>query len=95
MNLARIQIPQIGEFETIDSALKSLPKKAPKKRDPEPEEPSREEVVEIEEETDRFRAERAESETALMREELEKTKGQLAAAGPVDRAASQDKQNEI
>ena len=95
MKLARIQIPQIGEFETIDSALKSLPQKVPKKRDPEPEEPSSEEVLEIEVETDRVRAERAESETALMREELEKTKEQLADAGPVDRAASQDKQNEI
>ena len=95
MKLARIQIPQIGEFETIDSALQSLPSKAPKKRNPEPEEPSSEEVLEIEVETDRVRAERAESETALMREELEKTKEQLADAGPVDRAASQDKQNEI
>ena len=95
MNLARLQIPQIGEFETIDSALKSLPKKAQKKRDPEPEELSSEEVVEIEAETDRVRAERAEGEVVQVREELEKTKGQLAAADPVDRAASQDKENQI
>ncbi len=95
MKLALIQIPQIGEFETIDSALKSLPPKPPKKRDPESEEPSREEVLEIEVETDRVRAERAEVETAQMRKELKETREQLASAGPVDRAASQDKQNEI
>ena len=95
LSLAKIQMGQNGPFETIDSALQSLPSKAPKKRNPEPEEPSSEEVLEIEVETDRVRAERAESETALMREELEKTKEQLADAGPVDRAASQDKQNEI
>ncbi len=95
LSLAKIQMGTNGPFETIDSALKSLPQKVPKKRDPEPEEPSSEEVLEIEVETDRVRAERAESETALMREELEKTKEQLADAGPVDRAASQDKQNEI
>ena len=94
MNLARIQIPQIGEFETIDSALKSLPPKLPKKRNPEPEEPSREEVVEIETETDRFRAERAEVEVVQVREELEKTKGQLAAAGLMDHADNQDKENQ-
>ena len=95
LQIATIEKRSLCAFETIDSALKSLPPKSPKKRDPEPEEPSREEVVEIEVETDRVRAERAESETALMREELEKTKEQLADAGPVDRAASQDKQNEI
>ena len=94
MRLAHIQIRQIGEFETIDSALKSLPQKVPKKRDPEPEEPSSEEVLEIEAETDRVRAERAEVEVVQVREELEKTKGQLAAADPVDHAASQDKENQ-
>ena len=47
MKLARIQIRQIGEFETIAQALKSLPPKL-RKAPPEPGGPSREEIRDIE-----------------------------------------------
>ena len=51
--------------------------------------------MEIEEETDRFRAERAEAETAQIREELDDSKARPYEAGPEDRDTSQDKQNEL
>ena len=67
---SELEIAKIVQFASIEQAYKSLPAKTPNRNPPDPSDPSTAEVKGIEQETDRYRAERAEAEVQTARKEV-------------------------
>ena len=59
---SELDIAKIVQFASVEQAYKSLPPKTPNRNPPDPSDPSTAEVKGIEQETARYRAERAEAE---------------------------------
>ena len=67
---SELEIAKIVQFASIEQAFKSLPAKTTNRNPPDPSEPTKAEEKEIEQETDRYRAERAEAEVQTARKEV-------------------------
>ena len=69
---SELEIAKIVQFASIEQAFKSLPPKTPNRNPPDPSDPTKAEIKEIERETDRFRAERSEAEVITAHKEIKR-----------------------
>ena len=79
---SELQIAGIAQFASIEAAYKSLPSKTPNRNPPDPSDPSKAEIKEIERETDRYRAERSEAEVMTAHKEIARLTALAPNAGP-------------